>query len=44
MGSKFSKSNNEEVKMESKYWGTSGDNDSTKNKKFDIDAYSSSKI
>ena len=42
MGSKFSKSNNEEVKLESKYWDTSGDNDSTKNKKFDIDAYSSS--
>ena len=42
MGSKYSKSNNEEVKSKPQYWGSNFDDNSIKNNKYDIDTYSSS--
>ena len=42
MGSKYSKSNNEEVKSKPQCWGSNFDDNSIKNNKYDIDTYSSS--
>ena len=42
MGSKFSKSNNEEVKIGPQYWGTNTNNNSIKYNKYDCDTFSTS--